>query len=104
LIGTHYPKRQYACFQTVISTIHTIFYDPFSIDIQDQNSYSSTMNKQDLIKHVLLNGTPVTIRPIRTNDSGMEKEFILHLSKESRYFRFMTSLRELSPKKLKYFS
>jgi len=28
----------------------------------------------------------------------------MHLSKESRYFRFMTSLRELSPKKLKYFT
>jgi len=46
----------------------------------------------------------VTIRPIRFDDSGMEQEFILHLSKESRYFRFMTSLRELSPKKLKYFT
>jgi acetyltransferase len=62
------------------------------------------MNKQDLIKHVLLEGTLVTIRPIRFDDSGMEQEFILHLSKESRYFRFMTSLRELWPKKLKYFT
>ena len=62
------------------------------------------MNKQGLIKNVLLNDTTVTIRPIRTDDSGMEQEFIRHLSKESRYFRFMASLRELSPKKLKFFT
>jgi acetyltransferase len=62
------------------------------------------MNKQGLIKSVLLNDTTVTIRPIRTDDSGMEQEFIRHLSKESRYFRFMASLRELSPKKLKFFT
>jgi acetyltransferase len=62
------------------------------------------VNKQGLIKRELLDGTTVTIRPIRTDDSGMEQEFIRHLSKESRYFRFMASLRELSPKKLKYFT
>ena len=62
------------------------------------------MKKQGLIKSVLLNGTTVTIRPIRTDDSGMEQEFIRHLSKESRYFRFMASIWELSPKKLKYFT
>ena len=62
------------------------------------------MNKQGLIKHLLLNDTDVTIRPIRTEDSGMEQEFIRNLSKESRYFRFMASIPELSPKKLKYFT
>ena len=62
------------------------------------------MKKQGLIKRELLDGTTVIIRPIRANDSGMEQEFIRHLSKESRYFRFMASLRELSPKKLQYFT
>jgi len=62
------------------------------------------MKNQDIIKSVLLKDTTVSIRPIRTGDSGMEQEFIRHLSKESRYFRFMASLRELSPKKLKYFT
>lgn len=46
----------------------------------------------------------MSIRPIRPNDSGMEQLFIKHLSKESRYFRFMGALSELSPKKLKYFT
>ena len=62
------------------------------------------MNKKGLIKRVLLDGTPVTIRPIRADDSGMEQEFVRHLSKDSRYFRFMASVRELSPKKLKFFT
>jgi acetyltransferase len=62
------------------------------------------MKKQGLIKRELLDGTTVIIRPIRAEDSGMEQEFIRHLSKESRYFRFMASLRELSPKKLQYFT
>jgi acetyltransferase len=62
------------------------------------------MKEQNLIKNVLLKDTAVSIRPIRAGDSGMEQEFIKHLSKESRYFRFMMSLRELTPKKLKYFT
>ena len=62
------------------------------------------MNRQDLIKRVLLKDTDVFIRPIQANDTGMEQLFIQHLSKESRYFRFMASLRELTPRKLKYFT
>ena len=62
------------------------------------------MKKPALTKHLLLKDTDVTIRPIRPEDSGMEQEFIRHLSKESRYFRFMASMGELSPKKLKYFT
>ncbi len=62
------------------------------------------MKKQDIIKHSSLNDTDVSIRPIRADDSGMEQKFIQHLSPESRYFRFMASLRELSPRKLKYFT
>ena len=62
------------------------------------------MKKQDIIKQYLLKDMTVSIRPIRANDSGMEQLFIQHLSKESRYFRFMASLRELTPRKLKYFT
>ena len=60
---------------------------------------------QHLVRQrVLFDGTPVTIRPIRAEDSGMEQEFIRHLSEDSRYLRFMASMRELSPKKLKFFT
>jgi GNAT superfamily N-acetyltransferase len=60
---------------------------------------------QQMVRHrVLFDGTPVTIRPIRPEDSGMEQEFVRHLSEDSRYFRFMASVRELPPKKLKTFT
>ena len=49
-------------------------------------------------------GTPVTIRPIRPEDADIEQEFVRNLSGESRYFRFMDSVRELSPRMLSHFT
>ena len=49
----------------------------------------------------LADGTPITLRPIRAADAGIEQEFVRGLSDESRYFRFMDMLRELSPQMLK---
>ena len=60
---------------------------------------------QHLVQHrVLFDGTPVTIRPIRAEDAAMEQEFVRHLSEDSRYFRFMGSVRELPVNKLKFFT
>lgn len=60
---------------------------------------------QHLVQHRLLfDGTPVTIRPVRAEDAVMEQEFVRHLSEDSRYFRFMGSVRELSANKLRYFT
>ncbi len=42
-------------------------------------------------------GPRVTIRPIRPEDAEMEQAFVKGLSTESRYFRFMDTLRELTP-------
>ncbi|MDX9994224.1 MAG: bifunctional acetate--CoA ligase family protein/GNAT family N-acetyltransferase [Rhodocyclaceae bacterium] len=42
-------------------------------------------------------GHEVTIRPIRPEDADMEQEFVKHLSPETKYYRFMNTLRELSP-------
>lgn len=50
----------------------------------------------------LFDGTEITVRPIRAEDAPLEAEFVRHLSDESRYARFMTTLKELSPAKLKY--
>jgi len=52
----------------------------------------------------LKDGTAVTIRPIRPEDAAIEQEFVRNLSNESRYFRFMDSLRELSPRMLSHFT
>ena len=55
-------------------------------------------------KRYLFDGTEVMIRPIRAEDAPLEQEFVRHLSDDSRYNRFMSELRELSPTKLKYFT
>lgn len=54
-----------------------------------------------LVKTIHLNdGASLTIRPIRAQDAGIEQEFVRGLSDESRYYRFMDMLRELSPQML----
>jgi len=50
----------------------------------------------------LADGTCVTLRPIRAEDAGIEQEFVRGLSDESRYYRFMDMLRELTPQMLKH--
>jgi len=52
----------------------------------------------------LPDGRLVTIRPIRPEDAGIEQEFVKGLSDESRYFRFMNTLRELTPTMLVRFT
>jgi acetyltransferase len=49
-------------------------------------------------------GPLVTLRPIRPEDAEMEKAFVRKLSPESRYFRFMDTLRELTPAMLVRFT
>jgi GNAT superfamily N-acetyltransferase len=46
-------------------------------------------------------GETVTIRPIRRTDVDMERDFILHLTPESKHFRFLGGVSELSPEELK---
>ncbi len=41
-------------------------------------------------------GKTVTIRPIRPEDAELEQEFVKSMSDESRYYRFMDTLRELT--------
>ncbi|MDP5239861.1 GNAT family N-acetyltransferase [Uliginosibacterium sp. 31-16] len=45
----------------------------------------------------LKDGTPVTIRPIKPEDAEMNQGFVRDLSPETKYFRYMSALRELSP-------
>jgi acetyltransferase len=44
----------------------------------------------------LADGTNITIRPIRPEDADIEKQFVHDLSDESKYFRFMNSMQELT--------
>ncbi|MDO8811261.1 MAG: GNAT family N-acetyltransferase, partial [Gallionella sp.] len=42
--------------------------------------------------------------PIRPEDAELEQEFVQNLSEESRYFRFMNSVQELTPTMLVRFT
>jgi len=42
-------------------------------------------------------GVAVLVRPIRPEDSQMEREFVDNLSDESKYFRFMNHMDKISP-------
>jgi acetyltransferase len=53
-------------------------------------------------ERTLFDGRKVHIRPVRASDAAMEQDFVRHLSPDSRYARFMATLRELPPGKLKY--
>jgi acetyltransferase len=52
--------------------------------------------------HRLADGTAITVRPIRADDAPLEADLVRRLSDESRYKRFMGSMRELPASKLRY--
>jgi len=58
-----------------------------------------------LVRKVQLNdGTDIVIRPIRPEDAEIEAKFVRELSDESKYFRFMNSMHELSQEMLVRFT
>ena len=58
-----------------------------------------------LVSHWQLpDGTEITIRPIRPEDAELEQTFVRGLSEQSRFFRFMNSVQELSQQQLVLFT
>jgi RimJ/RimL family protein N-acetyltransferase len=53
---------------------------------------------------VKLGDRTVTIRPISPADKELEAEFVRGLSDRSRYYRFHTLVKELTPRQLEYFT
>ena len=54
-----------------------------------------------LVRHIqMADGTELDIRPIRPEDAEIEQRFVRALSPRARYFRFMQTLRELTPEML----
>jgi RimJ/RimL family protein N-acetyltransferase len=49
----------------------------------------------------ILANSSVTIRPITAADSQLEKDFIRTLSAETKYYRFLCGVNELSPTELR---
>jgi acetyltransferase len=52
----------------------------------------------------LADGTDIVIRPIRPEDAEIEQAFVRNLSPQSRYFRFMQTLKDLTPEMLVRFT
>jgi GNAT superfamily N-acetyltransferase len=52
-------------------------------------------------EHQMVADESVTIRPIHPADSGMEDQFIRNLSVETKHYRFLGGVKELSPAELK---
>jgi acetyltransferase len=52
----------------------------------------------------LPDGSQATLRPIRPEDAGIEREFVNNLSEESRFLRFMFGLHALTPAMLSRFT
>lgn len=53
-------------------------------------------------RHRLLDGTEILVRPVRAEDENMEQDFVRHLSPETRYKRFLATLKELPAADLHY--
>ncbi len=55
----------------------------------------------ELVRHCTLrDGRPYVIRPIQAEDGERLQRFVRGLSEQSRYFRFISALNELSPRML----
>ncbi|OGT89174.1 MAG: GNAT family N-acetyltransferase [Gammaproteobacteria bacterium RIFOXYA12_FULL_61_12] len=52
----------------------------------------------------LPDGTNILIRPIRPEDARIEQEFVRKLTPQTRYLRFMQSIKELTPEMLVRFT
>jgi acetyltransferase len=52
----------------------------------------------------LPDGTSMVIRPIRPEDAAIEDHFVRNLSSQSKYFRFMSAVHELTTKMLVRFT
>lgn len=52
----------------------------------------------------LRNGTDIFIRPIRPEDAEMERVFIEGLSQQSRFYRFMHNVKQVTPEMLARFT
>jgi acetyltransferase len=58
-----------------------------------------------LLERVQLpDGTDLVVRPIRPEDAQMEQDFVRGLSEQTKYFRFMQAVKELTPEMLVRFT
>jgi acetyltransferase len=66
-------------------------------------SHSPSLSRHES-EYALLDGTRVWIRPIRPEDTTLERNFVDQLSDRSRYLRFMYALKAISPEMVSRFT
>lgn len=62
---------------------------------------NTSLSISDLTADTNINGFDVHIRPISSDDIGLEKEFVKRLSPQSRHFRFLAGMQNLTDKAAK---
>lgn len=55
-------------------------------------------------KHILPDGTHISIRPIGPDDAALERDFVNKLSERSRYLRFMNAIKAITPQMVSRFT
>jgi len=100
-LSVEIPEADYGRLTTLDSIVAYLAYrktrqpgEPSATAAKDAGGLAHT---QHTVK-----GTRVTVRPIRPDDLPLEADFVRHLSMETRYQRFMLTIREISQTDLHY--
>ncbi|RQO76892.1 GNAT family N-acetyltransferase [Aquitalea sp. FJL05] len=81
----------------VIALDARIIVEPLKPDVKRYGHMAIMPYPMHMVRSATLNdGMPVTIRPVRPEDAEMQQEFVRTLSDESRYNRYMSSIKQLS--------
>lgn len=81
----------------VIALDARIVVEPVKDDVKRYSHMAIMPYPTRMVKNMLLgDGTPVVIRPVRPEDAEMQQAFVRNLSEESRYNRYMSSIKQLS--------
>ncbi|KJV29490.1 acetyl-CoA synthetase [Aquitalea magnusonii] len=81
----------------VIALDARIIVEPLKPDVKRYGHMAIMPYPTHMVRSATLNdGMKVTIRPVRPEDAEMQQEFVRTLSDESRYNRYMSSIKQLS--------
>ncbi|WP_199101956.1 bifunctional acetate--CoA ligase family protein/GNAT family N-acetyltransferase [Aquitalea sp. ASV11] len=81
----------------VIALDARIIVEPLKPDVKRYGHMAIMPYPTHMVRSATLNdGMKVTIRPVRPEDAEMQQEFVRMLSDESRYNRYMSSIKQLS--------
>ena len=93
----HFSARHGAPYNAVMLPYSTA---PIDSHMLTPHPYPAHLIRESRLR----DGTAVTLRPIRPDDAEREARFVRELSDESRYYRFMDHVRDLSPSVLAHFT